>query len=200
MAKNIFKSIAFFATATCLIIFFKTYLYAEGSNNQSIDSVAITPVAIKMPLNKFLLVRKDSNYCALKFVKFWQGQTEQDFFAECQSYYQDNKSGDFSKTNVIARKHELSFPKPRGIGRFAFSFGNMNIRCGSIDLHWFGKGWVNFYGKNQEEGDYGIEMAPTKWTDISQVNVFDKRLTWYRYDPKRNNTEIPIDELWSESQ
>ncbi len=80
----------------------------------------------------------------------------------------------------------------------AFSFGNMNIKCGLFDIHWFGEGWISFYGENQKEGDYGIEMSPTKWTDISEVNVYDPRLKWYRYDPKRTNVEIPVEDLWPE--
>ena len=175
-------------------------LFAEDANTSSKDFVVITPVAIEVPLNRFLIVRKDNNYCALKFTEFWKGKTEQDFFAKYQSYYQTDILRGFIEKTTITKLHELSFPKPRGIGRFAFSIGNMNIQCGPFDLYWFGDGWVKFYGKNQEEGNHGIEFAPTKWTDISQVNVFDKRLTWYRYDPKRNNIEIPIDELWSEGQ
>jgi len=101
---------------------------------------------------------------------------------------------------LTVSEKELSFPNPRGIGRFAFSFGKKDIVFGPIELLWFGEGNIHFFSSRQEEGDYGVEMAPTKWTDISQVNVFDKRLTWYRYDPKRNNIEIPIDELWSEGQ
>jgi hypothetical protein len=28
------------------------------------------------------------------------------------------------------------------------------------------------------------------------VNVFDERLKWYKYDPKREDKKIPIEELW----
>jgi hypothetical protein len=57
-------------------------------------------------------------------------------------------------------------------------------------------GVIYFFSLSQKDGDYGIELAPTKWTDISQVNVFDPRLKWYRYDEKRKDTFIPIDQLW----
>ena len=106
------------------------------------------------------------------------------------------KPGDFWKTNVKYSENELEFPKPRGIGRFAFSFGQ-KIFCGPVELLGFGKGTVYFFSRRQEEGDYGIELAPTKWTHLSQINVFDKRLKWYRYDSKRTNIEIAIDDLWA---
>ena len=162
------------------------------------DMVKITPVGIKMPLNRFLLVRKDSAYGALKFKKFWTGKTENDFFAKYESYYQPNKTGNFLDKDAEFSEGELSFPKPRGIGRFAFSFGNKDIRFGSFVLFWYGEGSVYFYGSHQPEGDYGIELAPTKWTNISEVNVFDNRLKWYRYDPNRPNVIINIDDIWSD--
>lgn len=160
------------------------------------NEVVITPVAVKVPLGRILLVRKDSDYCAVKFTEFWTGKTELDWYANYESYYQNDKTGDFSNKNVQLKKDELSFPKPRGIGRLAFSFGNKDVRCGPIKLFWFGEGWVCAYSSGQKQGDYGIELAPTKWTDISQVNVFDSRLTWYRYDEKRKDITIPIDKLW----
>lgn len=161
---------------------------------------------IVMPLDNILLVRKGYEYCAIKFTKFWTENTSEistlfvaagsDEYALYESHYQGDGSGDFSKKNVQFKKEKLSFPKPRGIGRLAFSFGNNEIICGSFKLFWAGKGAVRFYGKGKEEGDYGIELAPTKWTDISQVNVFDPRLKWYRYDEKRERVNIPIDKLW----
>ena len=159
------------------------------------NDVHIGKTAIVMPLGKILLVRRDSDYCAIKFSEFWTGKTEDDVYATYESYYQGDKSGHFSKEKLKIRKDKLAFPKPRGIGRFAFSFGNRNIRCGPLKLQWAGRGSVFFYAEGQKQGDYGIELAPTKWTDISQVNVFDPRLRWYRYDEKRPRVNIPVDKL-----
>lgn len=164
----------------------------SASNNK----VIVTPVAIRIPLGKILLVRRDKSYCAVKFTKFWTGKTKQDCFADYISYYQGDGTGDFSKKTMEVKTGNLSSPKPRGVGRFAFSFGNKEVQCGPIRLFWFGDGWLNFYGEGKHEGDYGIELAPTKWTDISKVNVFDQRLTWYKYDSQRSDIEIPGDQLW----
>ena len=174
------------------------------------NEVHVGKTVIVMPLGKILLVRKDSEYCAVKFTRFWSENTSEvgsifvaagsDEYAVYESYYQGDKTGDFSKKNVEFKKEKLSFPKPRGIGRLAFSFGNKEIKCGSIKLFWGGKGSVSFYGEGQDQGDYGIELAPTKWTDISQVNVFDSRLKWYRYDEKRKRVNIPVDQLWEDKE
>jgi hypothetical protein len=159
------------------------------------DDVHIGKTAIVMPLKNILLVRKDSDYCAIRFTEFWTGKTEEDVYAKYESY-QGDKTGDFSKKNVTFRKDKLAFPKPRGIGRLAFSFGNRNIHCGSLKLQWAGGGSVFFYAEGQEPRDYGIELAPTIWTDISEVDVFDPRIKWYRYDEERKRMNISIDRLW----
>src|SRR4030067_1946117 len=136
------------------------------------NEVYIGEVNIAMPLGKILLVRRDSDYCAIKFTKFWSENTSEvstlfvaagsDEYAMYESYYQGDKTGDFTKKNVQFKKEKLSHTKPRGIGRLAFSFCNHEIKCGTIKLEWFGEGGVFFYKEGQKEGDYGIELAPTK--------------------------------------
>lgn len=164
------------------------------------NDVVITSNAVRIPLGRILLVRKESEYCAVKLTKLWTGKTEEDRYALYESYYQGDKSGDFSKQNVKFTEEKLSFPKPRGIGRLAFSFGNRDIRCGSIKVACYAERWVYFYSSSQKESDYGIELAPTKWTDISQVNVFDSRIKWYKYDSKREDIKIPVDQLWRDKK
>lgn len=190
-----------------VFVFLTTQILAEGremlASNQIGDIVSprpndviIAPNAVMVPMGRIILVRKGSQHCAIKFTEFRTGKTEEDEFARYESYYQGDGTGDFLKKNVQIKKGELSAPKPRGIGRLAFSFGNRNVLCGPIKLQWSGKGWVYFFYEGQEQGDYGIEIAPTKWTDISRVNVFDPRIKWYRYDSKRNDIVISIDQLW----
>ena len=160
------------------------------------NSVHIGKTAIVMPLGKILLVRKGKEYCAVRFTEFWTGKTKEDLYARYESYCLGSKTRDLSEENVQVRKEKLSFPKPRGIGRLAFSFGNKEIKCGAIRLLWSGNGAVHFYGQGQDQGDYGIELAPTKWNELSEVNVLDTRLRWYRYDPERKRITIPVDNLW----
>jgi len=102
------------------------------------------------------------------------------------------------KKNIEKKEGELIRPRLRGIGRLSFSFGNTDIECGSFKLFWSEKGWVYFFNSSQKQGDYGIELAPTRWTDISQVNVFDPRLKWFKYDESRETMIISVDELWKD--
>jgi len=100
------------------------------------NDVIIAPNVIVVPLGKILIIRKNLEYGAVKFTKFWTGKTEEDRYAEYESYYQGDKTGNLSNKNVQLNKEKLAAPKPRGIGRFAFSFGNRNIQCGPIRLQW----------------------------------------------------------------
>ena len=164
------------------------------------ENVIVSPNAIIMPLGKILLIRRDSHYGAIKFTKFWTGKTEDDLYATYESYYQDDKTGDFANKNVKFIKEELHSPKPSfSLFGHPFAFGiKEEIKCGPIRLWWVGRGTVCFFKRSQRQGDYGIELAPTKWTDISQVNVSDPRLKWYRYDANRKDVKIPLDQLWED--
>jgi hypothetical protein len=161
------------------------------------NEVLVGPNAIIMPLDKMLLVRKDSNYCAMKFVKFWTGKTEKDLYARYESYYQDDKTGDFSNKNVKFITKELYRPKASwSFFGHPVAFGaKKEIQCGPVKLWWTRKGTVYFFEQYQPEGDYGFELAPTKWSNISEVNVFDPRVKWYKYDESRKDEIISVDQL-----
>ena len=163
--------------------------------------VQLAPNAIGMPVGRILLIRKDNNYCAVKFTQNWTGKTDYDQHAEYESYYQGDKTGNLISKNVKYRKEEVYYTKP------SFSiFGHpvrigakRDIRCGPVELWWSAGHHLTFVYYNrhdQNQRDYGIELAPTPWTTISEVNVFDPRIKWYRYDEKRKDLTIPIDKLW----
>jgi hypothetical protein len=166
------------------------------------SEVHIGPNGIVMPLQRILLVRKGTDYCAIKFIRFWSGKTEEDHYAEYESYSTSDKTGDFKFLSryIETKKRTASFSRLYGYGRLAFSFGNKEVECGEVRLFWSGHGAVYFFARGQLEGDYGIELAPTSWTDVSQVNLSDPRILWYRYDTNRKRTNIPIDDVWSEPE
>jgi hypothetical protein len=170
------------------------------------NEVHVGKSAIVMPLDYILLVRRNQEYCAIRFTKKWTENRSEDRstfvasgsdeFATYDSWYQEDKSGNFSKKQGEFKTGKLSLPKPRGIGRLAFSFGKKEIECGPIRLLWSGNGSVHFYMEGQKQGNYGIELAPTPWTDISEVNFKDPRIKWYSYNASRKRLNIPIDKFW----
>jgi hypothetical protein len=161
--------------------------------------VHIGPNAIHMPLGRILLVRRGSEHCAVKFNAVWTGVIiKGNLYAAYESAYQADGTGDFTKSNVQHWKGKLRWTIGISVGgghRLRL-FARPDVECGPIKLFWSYKTWVSFSGSEQGQGDFGIELAPTKWTDFSEINVFDRRLKWYRYDENREDKIIEIDQLW----
>lgn len=175
---------------------------ADMQSMPKANEVMIAPNAIGIPLGRILLIRKSSDYCAVRFTQCWTGKTDYEQHAEYESYYQGDKTGEFGKSNVKYRKEEVYYKKPSfSIFGHPISVGDKrDIQCGPIELWWSGLNCITavyFNRHDLKQGDYyGIELAPTKWSNISEVNVFDPRLKWYRYDDNRKRVNIPIDRLW----
>ncbi len=174
-------------------------------------SIYVQPDAIGMPLGNIVLIRKNSRYCVLNFTKFIQGKKEDEGSTSYEAYFQGDGSGDFTKKNIKSMEGELSFMEPKQMGGilsvlfhpFAIGGGNRTIISGNFKLSWTGGPkwqWVYFYRFGIEEPrDHGIEIAPTAWGNIDEVNVFDTRLKWYRYDANRSNLVVPVDKLWEDN-
>jgi len=199
------KKAAIFVILFFLIIEIRTsrgqgILPKEGGPLPDPKSVfAIGPNCVGVPAGRIILIRKGSDCCAVRFPKFWTGKTREEWYATYESYYQGDGSGDFSSKNVEFRRGEVS---DLGFGSFLGSHyyrGDRNFQCGKIRLQWSGqeRSWVCFYAFGQTERDHGYALAPTNWTDISEVDVSDPKLVWYKYDAKRKDYYLPIDEVWA---
>jgi hypothetical protein len=177
--------------------------FDEQEGTQGSNVVSIGGAAVSIPVGRIMLVRKGTEYCAIQFDNAWiekSGWKSGWKRATYESYYQGDGTGDFSKENVHLRKGEVHLSEGHWIGggHYIHFWRNEDIRCGPIKLCWAYKTNICFSSDSQEQRDYGIELAPTKWADISKVNVFDQRLKWYRYDEKRQREFIPIDQLWKD--
>ncbi len=177
------------------------------------DSVLVANTAVGTPLGRILLIRKGPTCCALKFTEFWAAKTEKDRYkgkdwwnyARYETWYQGDGTGDFSKRNVEVKEDEVHEARHFAIGRLVLGFGGDRgqVQCGPIKLLWTQNGIVCFYRLGMSTSperikEYGIELAPTPWKDISEVDLHDPRITWYVYDDARERTDIPIDRLWPE--
>lgn len=187
------------------------------------DEVGISCCGIAVPLNRILLIRKGTKYCAVKFTRFWveldekRLKTYSDYiakhpdsvprfrelserkFALYTSFYQDDGTGDFSNKNVQVIQGKASWFPLEGSSRFFLSQpGNPYVQFGRYKLGWQDKTEVMFIPPDKGEGEYGFELTPTPWTDIKEVNIKDPRIKWYQKDEKREMTFIPIDKLWNQ--
>lgn len=161
---------------------------------QGSEDVVIGDDFVQIPLGRILLIHKGSGYCAVKFTAAWTGKTEEDRYATYESYYQGDGTGDFLNKNVQFKKGDLILRRTVGLGHPRFPVGctKTRVRCGPTELVGYALRYVYF----PAETDY----APTEWTDISQVNVFDPRLKWYKNDYRRKVIRIPVDQLWENGE
>jgi hypothetical protein len=176
------------------------------------NNVLIVWHGVSVPLGYITLIRDKNNYGAVKFTKNWIkewrfliGSTKrEDIFASYESYYQADSTGDFTKKNVIIHKGEVSYKIRLSIfglisGHPYWTTGDSDIRCGRLKLNWDGFNGINYLNFEQlynrkSRADY--EFAPTKWTDFSEVKVFDSRLEWFKCDEHRDDIVISINKLW----
>jgi hypothetical protein len=192
---------AFVLFAGCTERLLPEYLF----HPEHLTRAAVTWDGAGAPLGRFLLVRKDKAVCALRFTKARRGHDikpttvfhsgEENFFAEYDWYFQGDGSGNFARRGVLSGHRRLHRKPLIGIGRLAFQTGQVHVNCGTFrDLLWLYPTRVSFYGGSRR-GDDGIEMAPTKWADIKEVDVHDPRLKWYRYEENRQSIYIPLEDL-----
>jgi hypothetical protein len=192
------KPLIFAILSIAIISWFKIEGIAGMANLElKANEVAIHHSGIELPVERILLIRKNSFYCAIIFTRFWTEKDGKEKYAAYKVYFQEDGTGDFSNKNVALSEGVASEMPLRGPFRpFIYQPGDSYVKCGPYRLTWAFKTFVGFMPPDKELGDFGFELAPTKWTDISQVNVFDPRLKWLRYDENRKRVNITVDELW----
>ena len=169
------------------------------------NNVIITYASVSTPPGRLLLIRRDANYCAVRFTSFhWEPNQATrwragDFshYAEYDWYYQGDGSGDFTRPGIQSGHRQLSRKPAIGLFHpFVWGRGDPFVRCGPFVLIWYYPTHVGFHMTNKKEDGVENELAPTKWEEISEVNVHDARLSWYRFDAKRKEVDVPMNRLW----
>jgi len=156
--------------------------------------VTIFRYSVSVPLGRVLLARNGREFLALKFTNTWLGKGEEEHYTSYDFYYQSDGSGDFSKGNVESGSGEVFFPGLRMIMGMYVAKGDIKdkIRFGKIELKWNYIANIGFPKRSKGE------LAPTPWTSIDEVNVYDPRIKWYRGDRNRKARTVSIDQLWRE--
>jgi hypothetical protein len=151
------------------------------------DNATVGPTGVAMPIQKIILAKKGLEYCAIIFTSTWLEDRTHDYYTAYESHYQGDGSGDFKKGNVKFGNGELFFQRDRSWYEVPFTSGaKETVVCGKMKIKWFRTGGLHF-------DDY--ELAPTPWKSISDVDVHDTRLKWFKKDASRKKITIPIDQL-----
>jgi len=175
--------------------------------DEKMPEVLIGATGIVMPLGYFALIRDGDRYCAVKFLEAGAESAPVDAVPNHQyalyewHYHSGDGSVDFSGSTAKHGTGKATWDFTRVFGRFSFQTGNVGVDCGEIHRAWYGGTALSFAEARADESveetiKHGVKIAPTKWTDIKNVDVLDNRLTWYVYDSKRKNRSVPIDSLY----
>ena len=78
---------------------------------------------------------------------------------------------------------------------------DLTVFCGPLTIKATGKSILLglHFDYSFRPGNYPGKIAPTIWTNIEDVNVFDERIQWYGVE-ERKSSYIPIDKLWEEKK
>lgn len=206
----------FLLPAAAAIILLGGLLTPAHGETYSKEYAVITYSSATSPIGYFLLVRKGNSACAIRFTdyestngtygsSFLGGfsdadpntgnneQTELRAYVEYDYFNQNDGSGNFQKENVSIGHAKLT----RGSYRSTISAQRKAslIRCGSLELHWSVPTTIAFF-QGIKPQDEGIELAPTKWRDVADININDPKIIWYHFDETRMQIAMPIEDLW----
>jgi hypothetical protein len=156
------------------------------------------------PVGHMLLIRRGADRCVIRFTIFHRGHDAkpetsfnsgaESFFAEYDWYHPTANSDSHQGAGYESGHRAVSRQTSTGVGRLAFQPGDDEIHCGPFKLVWIYPVRVGFNDRDSAK-DIGIELAPTKWTVIEQVNFKAPALRWYAVDEARKPTLIPIEQL-----
>jgi len=168
------------------------------------NNAMITWFDVGAPVGHLLLVRQGTDTCVLRFTTFRRGHDskpstsfnsgEESFSAEYDWFFPKKSSAEPHHLTYDRGHRNLSRGSSSGIGRLAFQGGDQEVQCGSFKLAWFYPTRVGFNSSDSTK-DIGVELAPTRWNTIEQVNFEDPAIRWYKQDESRKPMLIPMDQL-----
>jgi hypothetical protein len=140
---------------------------------------------IRLPLGRFLLVRKDGHIGAIRITSISPDATAQARGSEWigridyESYY-GISSSQLGQSGGTKHTGQLAFGRMKGLGfHYSWQPGNNKALIGSWQFG-FSAPDMMFMGKYM--GDFGFEFAPTAACELRAIPISDTRLRWFHYD------------------
>jgi len=202
-----------------LIVLCQSVLSGELPSTQEEFSKAYDEAAVKAqshavirnfmaaaPLKSFLIIRENENVCAIRFTEFHRGHDakprtffnsgHESLYAEYDWYSQTEDGKRFEPLKTNSGHRTLDQQPWFGISlHLSFQMGDTFVKCGPFKLPWTYPNNVGFTFPFSRKPDSNIELAPTNWQNISDIDLENKSLRWYRWDETREEMLIPIAEL-----
>jgi hypothetical protein len=168
------------------------------------DHAYVTPVSVSSPLSRLVLVRYMDTLCAIRFNAFHRGGDEKaptKFNSGEETLFATAEQIRIVRTattwRILERKTiNLVRGSIVGLGRLGFEKGRIGLRCGDALLEWTYPNNVSLGSYTQKPDKRAeVQVAPTAWSDVSQIELSDKRLRWYHFDEDRRDSVFAISEL-----
>jgi len=160
----------------CSIIMMSTLVFSNEIPDGK--DAFVSENSVNIPVGRILLAKHNIEYCAVLLVSSrW---SDEESYATYKSYYVPDSAISFTDFRVKPREDEVYEKQPlRIIGRLAAARSQNKIFCEKIKLKWSGaphnSGWIYL------DEEKTLELAPTKWLNIRDVNIMDKNLKWFKY-------------------
>jgi hypothetical protein len=154
----------------------------------STKEFVVGPSTILMPQGVFLLIRKGREIGAIRFTSIEQDGTIGLGKTTYDSYFQGDGSGSLRSPNVHKKTGETNLKPMAGVGRLSFQVGQDKLQVGNWSFATAHPGRVNMWPYRGSQKDYGYEFAPTSAREVGEIDVSDKRLRWFRFDPRARVT------------
>jgi hypothetical protein len=168
------------------------------------DNAYVTALSVSAPLGRLLLTRNNGSLCVIRFTEFHRDHDEKPatlLSSGEETLHATAEQVQIDSGHVIAPSREVKTVSLRrgpvvGLGRLGFEKGSIGLGCVHASLEWT-------YPTNVSLGSYTqlpakrktVEIAPSAWSEISQIDLNDPRLHWYSYDETRHDLIVRIDEL-----
>jgi hypothetical protein len=148
------------------------------------------------PCGKLLLIRKGKDACGIRFTGYHRDYDrkqetffstgEENMYGEYEWYYQGDGSYDFTRGNVASGKGKLHRGPAYRLGHMLTLWRTPPwwwIECGPFKLEWSypcGLTIRSYVEATKPKLDEEVELAPTKWTKLEEVDFANPKLKWVK--------------------
>lgn len=143
------------------------------------ETYGVSSSNLCIPTGLVCLVRRGDQRAAIRFIEVRRLKEQGTGYATYE-YYPDDRHGNF--TDAAKRIDTVSVLGWGGFHPLSYQKGDAKLHAGPITLEYNFPTCISFTPYGRSPGDYGVEIAPTRWTNIQQVNANDPTLRWFRYD------------------
>ena len=176
-----------------VVAMFSAFAAQGQADSSSKDEFVVGPGQVLVPKGVFLLVRKGNKVGAIRFISIEQGKEIGTGRATYESYFKGDGSTSFRSQSVHKQTGSIDLKPLKGIGRAAFQFGKDKVRVGDWAFRSDSPGSIDMWPYRGAQKDYGYEFAPTSARDVTEIDLSDKRLRWFRFEKDSRVTLRVID-------